>query len=101
MFEWGIIGNSGERMVFKFLGYKEIDILNNKFSLINEFLKNYGFNEVEYRLNEEKAEGIKNSIKNDFNNVSYKENNLNKSTNSDNKNSYDLILIITLFLLII
>ena len=27
MFDWGIVGNSGERMVFKFLGYKDIDIL--------------------------------------------------------------------------
>lgn len=39
MFEWGIIGNSGERMVFKFLGYKEIDIL--KPMIIHRPLRNY------------------------------------------------------------
>lgn len=39
MFDWGIVGNSGERMVFKFLGYKDIDIL--KPMIIHTPLRNY------------------------------------------------------------
>ena len=48
--------NDGNNYYIDVYNKSEIDILNNKFSLINEFLKNYGFNELEYRLNEEKAE---------------------------------------------
>ncbi|CCY10575.1 uncharacterized protein BN789_00314 [Clostridium sp. CAG:81] len=39
LFEWGLIGNSGERMVFKFLGYKEIDI--SKPMIIHTPLRNF------------------------------------------------------------
>lgn len=39
LFDWGIIGNSGERMVFCFLGYKEIDI--TKPMIIHTPLRNY------------------------------------------------------------
>lgn len=39
LFEWGLIGNSGERMVFRFLGYKEIDLL--KPMIIHTPLRNY------------------------------------------------------------
>lgn len=39
LYDWGIIGNSGERMVFSFLGYKEIDI--TKPMIIHTPLRNY------------------------------------------------------------
>ncbi len=39
LFDWGIIGNSGERMVFSFLGYKEMDI--TKPMIIHTPLRNY------------------------------------------------------------
>lgn len=39
LFEWGIIGNYGERMVFNFLGYKEMDIM--KPMIIHTPLRNY------------------------------------------------------------
>jgi hypothetical protein len=39
LFNWGIIGNYGERMVFSFLGYKEMDI--TKPMIIHTPLRNY------------------------------------------------------------
>ena len=39
LFDWGIIGNSGERMVFSFLGYKELDI--TKPMIIHTPLRNF------------------------------------------------------------
>ena len=39
LFDWGIIGNSGERMVFSFLGYKEMDI--TKPMIIHSPLRNF------------------------------------------------------------
>lgn len=39
LFDWGIIGNSGERMVFSFMGYKEMDI--TKPMIIHTPLRNY------------------------------------------------------------
>ncbi len=39
LFDWGIVGNSGERMVFSFLGYKEMDI--TKPMIIHRPLRNY------------------------------------------------------------
>ena len=39
LFDWGIIGNSGERMVFSFLGYKEMDI--TKPMIIHTPLRNF------------------------------------------------------------
>ena len=39
LFDWGIVGNSGERMVFSFLGYKEMDI--TKPMIIHTPLRNY------------------------------------------------------------
>ena len=84
--------NYGNTYYIEVYNKSEIDILNNKFSEMNEYLKNYGFNEIEYRLNEEKADEIKDSIKNDFNNVSYVEKNNNQGTDdnfNNNKPSYN------------
>ena len=39
LFDWGIVGNSGERMVFSFLGYKEMDI--TKPIIIHTPLRNF------------------------------------------------------------
>jgi hypothetical protein len=39
LFDWGIVGNSGERMVFSFLGYKEMDI--TKPMIIHTPLRNF------------------------------------------------------------
>ena len=39
LFYWGIVGNSGERMVFSFLEYKEMDI--TKPMIIHTPLRNY------------------------------------------------------------
>ncbi|SEI47586.1 hypothetical protein SAMN02910453_0454 [Lachnospiraceae bacterium A10] len=39
LYEWGIIGNSGERMVFNFLGYREMDI--TKPMIIHTPLRNF------------------------------------------------------------
>lgn len=45
LFDWGIIGNSGERMVFSFLGYTEMDIM--KPMIIHTPLRNF-FEVVSY-----------------------------------------------------
>ena len=74
--------NDNETYYIEVYNKSEIDILNNKLSFINESLKNYGFSELEYRINEEKANEIKNSIKNDYNNVSYNEVKNNNSSNT-------------------
>lgn len=39
LFDWGIIGNSGQRMVFSFLGYQNMDI--NKPMIIHTPLRNF------------------------------------------------------------
>ncbi len=51
----------------------EINILNKKLESINNYLKSYGFLELNYKLNKEKDLEIKKNIINDYNNVTYTE----------------------------
>ena len=75
----------------------EIDILNRKLENINNYLKSYGFLELNYKLNKEKDLEIKKNIINDYNNVTYTEKpsstsgttNNNSNPNNSSKPKYE------------
>ena len=75
----------------------EIGILNRKLENINNYLKSYGFLELNYKLNKEKDLEIKKNIINDYNNVTYTEKpsstsgttNNNSNPNNSSKPKYE------------